>query len=43
MVFVGNLREGDYLEEPCVDGRIMLKSVFETWDGRHRQDRCGSA
>jgi hypothetical protein len=29
MVFVGNLREGDYLEDPCVDGRIMLKSVFE--------------
>jgi hypothetical protein len=30
----GNLREGDHLEEPCVSGRIILKWILETWDGR---------
>jgi hypothetical protein len=24
-VFVGNLREGDHLEDPSLDGRIILK------------------
>jgi hypothetical protein len=30
---LGNLREGDHLEYPCVDGRIILKWIFEKWNG----------
>jgi hypothetical protein len=28
-----NLREGDHLENPGLDGRIILKLIFEKWDG----------
>jgi len=29
----GNLRERDHLEEPDIDGRIILRWIFRQWDG----------
>ena len=31
--WLGNLRERDHLEEPGLDGRIILRWIFREWDG----------
>ena len=30
----GNLREREHLEDPGVDGRIILRLIFRMWDAR---------
>jgi hypothetical protein len=31
-VLVGNLKEGNHLEDPGVDERVILRWVFRKWD-----------
>jgi hypothetical protein len=33
-VLMGKLREGDHLEDAGAGGRIILKRIFEAWDGK---------
>jgi hypothetical protein len=33
-----NLREGDHLKDPGIDGRIILKWIFERLGGGRRLD-----
>jgi len=34
----GNLRERGSLEDVGVNGRVILKWIFNKWDGRHGVD-----
>jgi len=34
----GNLSERDHLEDPGIDGRIILSWFFWKWEGRHGLD-----
>jgi len=38
----GNLRERAHLEDPDVEGIIILKWIFRKWDVGHGLDRAGS-
>jgi len=40
VVWWGNLRERDHLEDAGVDGRIILGLIFRKWE--HGLDRAGS-
>jgi len=38
----GEMREGVLLDDPGIDGRIILRWIFRKWDWGHGLDRSGS-
>ena len=38
----GNLMESDHLEDPGIDGRIIVRWIFRKWDEGHGLDGVGS-
>jgi hypothetical protein len=40
-VFMGK-HEKHHWEDPCIDGRIILKWIFKRWDGGQGLDPYGS-
>ena len=38
----GKLREREHLEDPCVEGNIILRWIFRSGMWEHRLDGCGS-
>jgi hypothetical protein len=38
-----NTREGNHLEDPRIDGKVILKRIFDRWGGGgHKLHRAGS-
>jgi hypothetical protein len=32
-IWWGNLRERDHLQDPCFDGKIIIRWIFRKWKG----------
>jgi hypothetical protein len=42
LVLVGKHEGKSHLEDPGIDGRILLRWIFRKWDVGYRLDRSGS-